>query len=122
MQKMLLRKFRSQHRCEVTMTAVSTRCTAKSRDDLIYTFDDDFKYRLFKVVKINGDQFLCREFNVTPKTYNRVTELDFSTVGVFNNHGHKTNTTVVTLSDVKGKVFSMGSILMTIPINVLTEH
>ena len=104
------------------MKPISTRRSAKSRDDLIYTFADD-NYRLFKVLEeLPDDRFKCREFNISPKSFKRHPTLDFGNVGVFNNHGYRSHRTVVSINDVKGKVFSTGSLVMTIGRNLLTER
>ena len=121
MQKLLLRKFRPHGSCSVQMKPVKIGQTAKTRDDLIYTFKDRL-YRLFKVVDIEEESFTCQEFNTTPKFFRRHQNLDFGVTGVFNNKGYKTGVFNVERRDMAGKVVMVGnSLLMTVPINILTE-
>ena len=103
------------------MKPIRIGCTGKSRDDLIYTFEDGH-YTLFKVVSMTGTRYLCKEYNISGKTFNKEPTLQFQQVGVFNNHGFKTEKITVRPSEIKGKVFSLGAILMTIPSNVLLER
>ena len=122
MQKMLLRKFRPHHDCEQRMKPISVGTTPRCRDDLVYTYNEQ-QYRMFKVIKIlESEQYVAREFNITGKVFKRHPSLHFDTVGVFNNHGFKTEKTVLDLSQIKGKVFSHGSLLMSIPMNILVER
>ena len=77
---------------------------------------------MFKVIRVlrNGD-FVCREFIISGKVFRRHSTLQFEAVGVFNNHGFKTIQSILPVSAIRGKVFSMGSLLMTIPMNILLE-
>ena len=121
MQKLLLRKFRPHTSCSVQMKPVRIGQTAKTRDDLVYTLQDGV-YRLFQVVDMDEDSFTVHEFNITPKSFRRHQNLDFGVTGVFNNNGYKTGVFVVEKEEIGGKVVMVGnSLLMTVPINILTE-
>ena len=123
MEKMLLRKFRPNHDCVIRMKPISVSSTPRSRDDLVYTFEEQ-EHRMFKVIEIEGggSRLICREYIISGKIFRRHPTLEFDKVGVYNNHGFKTVRTELQLAEIKGKVFSFGSLLMTIPMNVLTER
>ena len=123
MQKLLLRKFRAHPSCVNQMKPIRLSRTPKTRDDIIYTFSDGV-YRLFKVEEI-GDvekEYLCKEYNVSNKTFRRHQTLDFGVVGVFRNHGYKMELVTVQHQEICGKLVSIGSLLFTVSINVLTEY
>ena len=121
MQKLLLRKFRPHRHCYVRMKPIKVGQTAKTRDDLIYTYDDCIKYRLFKVVDIEDEDYTVKEFNISPKVFRRHQTLNFSHTGVFEWHGCKPGLFIVNMSEVCGKVVMIQNLLMTVPMNVLTE-
>ena len=120
MQKLLLRKFRDHPSCSVNMKPVKVEVTAKKRDNLIYTHEQG-QYRLFQVINENEDDFTVKEFNITPKFFRRHQTLDFGVTGVFNNHGYKTEILIVNRFEISGKVILIGSLLFTVPRNILTE-
>ena len=97
--------------------------TPKTRDDIVYTFSEGL-YRLYEVKEISDDgkQYMCKEYNVANKIFRRHQTLDFGVVGVFRNHGYKTEMVNVQDKDVCGKLVSIGSLLFTVSINVLTEY
>ena len=70
MQKLLLRKFRPHSSCEHKMKPVRLGNTPKTRDDLVYTFEDG-TYHLYHVKAISEDMssFTCKEFNVEEKVF-----------------------------------------------------
>ena len=121
MQKNLLAKYRRHGSCKNGMEPVTTNVTAKTRDDLIYTLEEG-EYELYKVVEIQEDgNFICRKFNISPKSFLRHPDLDFGKVGVFHYHGFHNILFQVAREDVQGKVFHFHSLLLTISRNVLAE-
>ena len=92
------------------MKPICLQRTPKTRDDLIYTFDAE--YKLFQVEKIEDDEreHVCKEFNVTNKIFRRQQTLDFGLVGVFQNHGYKTQIVTVRENEIAGKLVSIGSL------------
>ena len=60
MQKLLLRKMHPHPSCQNKMKPVRLQKTAKTRDDLIYTFKEGI-YRLYhvKAIEENEKEFTC---------------------------------------------------------------
>ena len=122
MQKILLGKFRPHSTCKGRMRRITTNVTAKTRDDLIYTCAHG-EIDIFKVVEVQPleQQFMCKKFNISSKSFEKHPDLDFGTVGLFNWHGFHNIHYFVKAKDVKGKAFKFGSLISTIPTNVLLE-
>ena len=120
MQKLLLRKFRAHSICLPDMKPIVLGATPKTRDDLVYTYVNS-QYHLFKVTEIDDECYICKEFNVTAKNFRRHPNLDFGKVGIFRNFGFKTTVHRLKWSEIRGKVICIGSLLMSVPKNVLVE-
>ena len=103
------------------MKAIKDYRTPKTRDDLVYVFEDnDFKFYQVKEV-LGNDTFQCLQLNAEKKQYRRHPDLEFDYVGVFQSRGLKTTTRNIHLSQVSGKVYKYKGLIMTIPLNVLKE-
>ena len=103
------------------MKPVKVGNTAKTRDDYIYTFKCG-QFHLYQVKEITDGLYTCSEFNTEEKTFRRHPNLNFGCVGVFVNHGFKTQSVTITLEEIAGKVLSIGALLMTASRNVLCER
>ena len=125
MQRMLLKKFRPFHSCHPKMKPVRLETTPKTRDDLVYVYEDG-KYLLYQVTEIADGMLQCTELNTVAKAFSRHLTLDFGAVGVFENLGRKTTKRSLSVDNVSGKLFCYKpkggeGLLMTIPLNVLCE-
>ena len=120
MQRMLLKKFRPYHSCAAKMKPVRVSTTAKTRDDLVYTYDND-RYQFYQVTDVEDGQLVCTEFNMGEKIFCRHVTLDFGVVGVYEYYGMKTSQTRIHWRQLCGKVFCYKGLLMSIPMNVLCE-
>ena len=120
MQKLLLRKYRSHPSCSVTMKPVKVGGTAKTKDDMVYTFING-EYHLYHVINMEDQEMTAKEFNISPKFFRRHQTINLGATGVFNNHGYKTGLFVLDESELSGKVVMSGSLLMTVSRNILTE-
>ena len=104
------------------MKPISASSTPRSRDDLVYSYEQK-EHRMFKVVKMEGcGRLVCREFIISGKVFRRHPTLEFDRVGVYNNHGFKTMKCVLSQDQIRGKLLSLGNLLMTIPLNILIER
>ena len=72
-------------------------------------------------VDIEDEDYTVKEFNISPKVFRRHQTLNFSHTGVFEWHGCKPGLFIVNMSEVCGKVVMIQNLLMTVPMNVLTE-
>ena len=111
---MYFRKYKSHDRCLPVMKKVSVGRTPKNRDDLVYTFDQQDGYRMYKVVQIREDGVLdCREMNKSPVVYEHHRDLQFALVGVFKYEGYRTERKYLKIDDLDGKVVLVRDVLMT---------
>ena len=117
---MLLRKYRPYHSCEAKMKPVKVSTTAKTRDDLVYTYHNE-GFQFYQVTDVEDGELLCVELNMGPKVFSRHDTLNFGLVGVFEDYGKKTTQRRLTYSELAGKVFSHKGLLMSIPVNILCE-
>ena len=103
------------------MRDLKEKVTAKSADNLIYTFKDQ-KYNLYKVLTVmDKTEVFAQELNVIEKVFPRQPELPFGSVGVFKDLGCLTIKKVIKMEDVAGKLIKVDNLYMTAPRNVLTE-
>ena len=123
MARLLLSKYRPHGSCLVRMKPIKTSSTPKTRDDLIYTFEDG-RYKFYAVDSVNTDveTYCCTELNISPKVFRRHEDLDFGRVGVFQHLGRKTITRDLTLEEIHGKLYSYKGLVMSLPVNILTER
>ena len=120
MQKLFLRKFRPHGHCHPKMKAVKLGNTPKVQDDYIYAFTSG-EAHLYQVKEIVEDQYICSEFNTEDKKFRRHPNLNFGKVGIFVNHGFKTEPVTLSSAEISGKVLAIGALLFTISENVLCE-
>ena len=121
MQKLYLRKFRPHGSCQPRMKPIKLGNTPKTRDDYIYTFKCGH-FQLYQVKEIVDGLYRCSEFNTEDKTFRRHPNLNFGCVGIFVNHGFKTQSVTLTREEIAGKVLSIGALLLTASENVLCER
>ena len=121
MEKILLKKFKP-HVCVPQMKPVKVKETAKTRDNLVYTFADG-AYSVFEVTDEHDDgSFRCVELNVEEKTFATCRSLNFGHVGIFKNRGYTTITKQLRQNDFAGKVVKVEDLFVTVPLNVLVER
>ena len=94
--------------------------TTKSRDDLVYTFQNG-EYLLLKVENKVNDILQCSEINCQEKVFARHADLNFGLVGVFQDYGKRSNFHEIHENSIDGKLIRSRGLVMTAPNNVLTE-
>ena len=102
------------------MKPVKVSRNPKTRDDLVYTYEED-QYRFYKVFNKEDGVLVCNELTMIEKVLPRHATLDFGLVGVFEKLGRKTAETRIPEESINGKVFSYEGLLMSIPKNILCE-
>jgi hypothetical protein len=120
MKKTLMRKFRPHPSCTKKVTEIKPGRTSKSRDDLVYVYENGH-YLLLKVENNENGILYCSEINKEPMVFNRHSDLNFGLVGVFKDFGKKNIYHRIPVQNVAGKLVRSRGLLMTAPINILIE-
>ena len=115
----MMRKYRP-HNCEKKMKPIKEGKTTKSRDDLVYTFNEG-NFLLLKVESKTNDVLNCSEINCEAKTFSRHEDLNFGLVGVFKDFGKRNRFHQIHENSIQGKLIRSRGLVMTASKNVLLE-
>ena len=115
-----MRKYRPHLSCKKKIKPVKPGKTSKTRDDLVYQYNDG-KYLLLKVEHINENILHCSEINATEKIFMRHNDLNFGSVGVFTDYGKRNIEHCVKVSEIHGKLIRTRGLIMIAPNNVLID-
>ena len=121
MERTILRKFRPHTACEKKMKPIKTGKRSKSRDDIVYIFNDG-NYLLLKVEDVNGNVLHCSEISATERIFKRHNDLNFGLVGVFKDFGKRNIYHNVRKSEIHGKLIRSRGLVLTAPKNVLIDR
>lgn len=103
------------------MKPIRPNSTSKARDDLVYIYKEK-QYSMYQVLEILDDNYYdCVELNIEEKIFTRHASLNFGKVGVFKYHGLTTIKRNIHIEEINGKVVMNQNLLMTVPMNVLTQ-
>ena len=120
----LIKRILGNHNCEQEIF-ISTENTAMECNNLVYCYEQN-KYKLYKVIEIRDEEFVCEKINVSKCTFPETPSLNWDLVGVFKKVENSENenaisTEIIPHNSIKGKVVSVLDFLITCPSNVLRE-
>ena len=120
LQATILKRKLSPHCCQDSIY-ISNHDTELECNTLIYTFDIEQNYQMYKIIKITASSVLCKPQGRFDLTFKETPELKWGKVGVFKKGGIGATEKYISINEIKGKVISVTNYLITCPINVLRE-
>ena len=119
MKNILLKRAISSHVCQNDIF-ISNYDTPMECNSMIYCYKRK-QYYIYQITDIIGDNISCHKIGQYPAHFEETPNLNWSSVGVFKRGGTCSDTTVISKSDIAGKVLNVGKYLVTCPTNVLNE-
>ena len=123
LQNAFMKRIVEYHSCQCPIYYCAEKGT-KTREcnHLIYTYIDE-KYEIYKIIQKYPSFFMCLPHGRFNYSNTLTPELDWSAVGVFTKGpmSSETETVRVYVGNIRGKVITVENVLITCPINVLTE-
>ena len=125
LQNTLMKRTFETHYCSkpIKYTEQNNNKKGLENNSLIYIFDKNKQYKFYNIIEINTDgSFQCSEQGRFQYQCPLTPDINWSNVGVFKKGPSSSTLTKIKQCDIHGKFLKINDLLITCPINVLTEQ